>query len=457
MSKTPSNPKGTRDFLPSELSKRNYILDILKKNFQLFGFSQIETPALEKNTTLLGKYGSEGDRLIFKILNSGDKVKKADLNALKENKLLEFTNSISEKGLRYDLTVPLARFVAQHQNDIIFPFKRFQIQNVWRADRPQHGRFQEFTQCDADVIGSNSIIQEIELIKLYDKVFTELGFNDIVFKINHRLILKGLADYIGAENKLNDFISIIDKLDKTGLDLVIKEIKDLIEDVSVSKLKNLLEDKTITIDKLSTFFIDFPEAKKGLNDLSSILEFIYLDNSLNNEIRFDLTLARGINYYTGTIIEVSSKSNNRIGSLGGGGRYDDLTTLFNMKNTSGVGISFGLDRIYLLMEEKNLFPEYLENSFDIIIINFGIKYLKKIFPVIDMFRKNNKKVFVYPDEVKLNKQFSYANKHNASFAIIMGEDEFNKDEILVKNLTEGSQLTYPISKLDSILLGLKRD
>ena len=457
MSKTPSNPKGTRDFLPSELSKRNYILDILKKNFQLFGFSQIETPALEKNTTLLGKYGSEGDRLIFKILNSGDKVKKADLNALKENKLLEFTNSISEKGLRYDLTVPLARFVAQHQNDIIFPFKRFQIQNVWRADRPQHGRFQEFTQCDADVIGSNSIIQEIELIKLYDKVFTELGFNDIVFKINHRLILKGLADYIGAENKLNDFISIIDKLDKTGLDLVIKEIKDLIEDVSVSKLKNLLEDKTITIDKLSTFFIDFPEAKKGLNDLSSILEFIYFDNSLNNEIRFDLTLARGINYYTGTIIEVSSKSNNRIGSLGGGGRYDDLTTLFNMKNTSGVGISFGLDRIYLLMEEKNLFPEYLENSFDIIIINFGIKYLKKIFPVIDMFRKNNKKVFVYPDEVKLNKQFSYANKHNASFAIIMGEDEFNKDEILVKNLTEGSQLIYPISKLDSILLGLKRD
>jgi histidyl-tRNA synthetase len=457
MSKTPSNPKGTRDFLPSELSKRNYILDILKKNFQLFGFSQIETPALEKNTTLLGKYGSEGDRLIFKILNSGDKVKKADLNALKENKLLEFTNSISEKGLRYDLTVPLARFVAQHQNDIIFPFKRFQIQNVWRADRPQHGRFQEFTQCDADVIGSNSIIQEIELIKLYDKVFTELGFNDIVFKINHRLILKGLADYIGAENKLNDFISIIDKLDKTGLDLVIKEIKNLIEDVSVSKLKNLLEDKTITIDKLSTFFIDFPEAKKGLNDLSSILEFIYFDNSLNNEIRFDLTLARGINYYTGTIIEVSSKSNNRIGSLGGGGRYDDLTTLFNMKNTSGVGISFGLDRIYLLMEEKNLFPEYLENSFDIIIINFGIKYLKKIFPVIDMFRKNNKKVFVYPDEVKLNKQFSYANKHNASFAIIMGEDEFNKDEILVKNLTEGSQLIYPISKLDSILLGLKRD
>jgi len=457
MSKTPSNPKGTRDFLPSELSKRNYILDVLKKNFQLFGFSQIETPALEKNTTLLGKYGSEGDRLIFKILNSGDKVKKADLNALKENKLLEFTNSISEKGLRYDLTVPLARFVAQHQNDIIFPFKRFQIQNVWRADRPQHGRFQEFTQCDADVIGSNSIIQEIELIKLYDKVFTELGFNDIVFKINHRLILKGLADYIGAENKLNDFISIIDKLDKTGLDLVIKEIKNLIEDVSVSKLKNLLEDKTITIDKLSTFFIDFPEAKKGLNDLSSILEFIYFDNSLNNEIRFDLTLARGINYYTGTIIEVSSKSNNRIGSLGGGGRYDDLTTLFNMKNTSGVGISFGLDRIYLLMEEKNLFPEYLENSFDIIIINFGIKYLKKIFPVIDMFRKNNKKVFVYPDEVKLNKQFSYANKHNASFAIIMGEDEFNKDEILVKNLTEGSQLIYPISKLDSILLGLKRD
>ena len=450
MSKQASNPKGTRDFLPFELSKRNYILDILKKNFQLFGFSQIETPALEKNTTLLGKYGNEGDRLVFKILNSGDKLKKADINSLKENKLPAFTNSISEKGLRYDLTVPLARFVAQHQNDIVFPFKRFQIQNVWRADRPQHGRFQEFTQCDADVIGSKSIIQEIELIKLYDKIFTELGFDDVVFKLNHRLVLKGLADYIGVENNLNDFISIIDKLDKIGLDLVIKEIGDLISDVSISKLQKLFEDQTISIEKLSSILQNSSVAKNGLEDLRSIFEFFSSEKSLNNEIRFDLTLARGLNYYTGTIIEVASKTNSRLGSLGGGGRYDDLTSLFNMKNTSGVGISFGLDRIYLLMDEKKIFPEHLENSFDVIIINFGIKYLKKIFPVIDMFRKQNKKVFVYPDDVKLNKQFSYANKHNASFAVIMGENEFNNNEIIIKNMIDGSQLTYLLSKADSI-------
>ena len=451
MSKQASNPKGTRDFLPSELSKRNYILDILKNNFQLFGFSQIETPALEKNTTLLGKYGNEGDRLVFKILNSGDKLKKADIDSLKENKLPAFSNSISEKGLRYDLTVPLARFVAQHQNDIVFPFKRFQIQNVWRADRPQHGRFQEFTQCDADVIGSNSIIQEIELIKLYDKIFTELGFDDLIFKLNHRLVLKGLADYIGIENNLNDFISIIDNLDKIGLDLVIKEIEDLNRDVSTSKLYKLFEDQTISLDKLSSILQNSSVAKNGLEDLKSIFEFFSYEKSLNNEIRFDLTLARGLNYYTGTIIEVVSKTNSRLGSLGGGGRYDDLTSLFNMKNTSGVGISFGLDRIYLLMDEKKLFPEHLENSFDIIIINFGIKYLKKIFPVIDMFRKQNKKVFVYPDDVKLNKQFSYANKHNASFAVIMGENEFNNNEIIIKNMIDGSQLTYLLSKADSIL------
>lgn len=451
MSKQASNPKGTRDFLPSELSKRNYILDILKNNFQLFGFSQIETPALEKNTTLLGKYGNEGDRLVFKILNSGDKLKKADIDSLKENKLPAFSNSISEKGLRYDLTVPLARFVAQHQNDIVFPFKRFQIQNVWRADRPQHGRFQEFTQCDADVIGSNSIIQEIELIKLYDKIFTELGFDDLIFKLNHRLVLKGLADYIGIENNLNDFISIIDKLDKIGLDLVIKEIEDLNSDVPTSKIHKLFEDQTISLDKLSSILQNSSVAKNGLEDLRSIFEFFSSEKSLNNEIRFDLTLARGLNYYTGTIIEVVSKTNSRLGSLGGGGRYDDLTSLFNMKNTSGVGISFGLDRIYLLMDEKKLFPEHLENSFDIIIINFGIKYLKKIFPVIDMFRKQNKKVFVYPDDVKLNKQFSYANKHNASFAVIMGENEFNNNEIIIKNMIDGSQLTYLLSKADSIL------
>tara|TARA_B100000780_G_scaffold138687_1_gene97073 strand:+ start:6524 stop:7879 length:1356 start_codon:yes stop_codon:yes gene_type:complete len=448
MSNSPSNPKGTRDFLPSELSKRNYIIDILKKNFKNFGFSEIETPALEKTSTLLGKYGNEGDRLVFKILNSGEKVKKADINALNSNDLNSFTKSLSEKGLRYDLTVPLARYVAQHQNNLTFPFKRFQVQSVWRADRPQHGRFQEFTQCDADVVGNNSIVQEIELIKLYDKIFSELGFDDLVFKINHRLILKGIADYIGVQNNLNEFISIIDKLDKVGLASVVEEIKEKFSDVSILKLEDLLKNKSLSFENISLLLEESLLAKKGIDDLKSVFDFISTE-SINNDIIFDLTLARGLNYYTGTIIEVVSKSNTRLGSLGGGGRYDDLTSLFNMKNTSGVGISFGLDRIFILMEEKNLFPNYLNNSFDVIIINFGIKYLKEIYSFIDLLRNENKKVLIYPDKVKLNKQFSYANKHNARYAIIFGENEFNNNEIIVKNMIEGTQSVHNLKELNS--------
>ena len=451
MSKTPSNPKGTRDFLPSNLSKRNYILDVIKKNFLLFGFLEIETPALEKNSTLLGKYGNEGDRLIFKILNSGEKVKKANISAFQANNLSEFTNSISEKGLRYDLTVPLARFVAQHQNDLIFPFKRFQIQNVWRADRPQHGRFQEFTQCDADIIGTNSILQEIELIKLYDTIFSELGFNDIIFKINHRGILNALANYIGIVDKLTDFISIIDKIDKIGLNKVIDELNEIIDRSSVSKLTSLLGKENISIKKLKILFIKSIEGVKAIEEINTIMEFISENNCINNEIEFDLTLARGLNYYTGTIIEVTSKSNNAIGSLGGGGRYDDLTSFFNLKNMSGVGISFGLDRIFLQMEEQKMFPEHLDNNFDIIVINFGISYIKKLYPLIDSLRKDGKKIDIYPDEVKLNKQFSYANKHNVNYAIIMGENEFKKNQVIIKNMIDGSQSNYSIEEVNSEL------
>ena len=451
MSKTPSNPKGTRDFLPSNLSKRNYILDVIKKNFLLFGFLEIETPALEKNSTLLGKYGNEGDRLIFKILNSGEKVKKANISAFQANNLSEFTNSISEKGLRYDLTVPLARFVAQHQNDLIFPFKRFQIQNVWRADRPQHGRFQEFTQCDADIIGTNSILQEIELIKLYDTIFSELGFNDIIFKINHRGILNALANYIGVVDKLTDFISIIDKIDKIGLNKVIDELNEIIDRSSVSKLTSLLGKEKISIKKLKILFIESIEGVKAIEEINTIMEFISENNCINNEIEFDLTLARGLNYYTGTIIEVTSKSNNAIGSLGGGGRYDDLTSFFNLKNMSGVGISFGLDRIFLQMEEQKMFPEHLDNNFDIIVINFGISYIKKLYPLIDSLRKEGKKIDIYPDEVKLNKQFSYANKHNVNYAIIMGENEFKKNQVVIKNMIDGSQSNYSIEEVNSLL------
>ena len=451
MSRSPSNPKGTRDFLPSTLSKRNYIIDIIKDNFKLFGFLEIETPALEKNSTLLGKYGNEGDRLVFKILNSGDKVKKADVNSLKQNNLSAFTDSISEKGLRYDLTVPLARFVAQHQNELVFPFKRYQIQNVWRADRPQHGRFQEFTQCDADVIGPKSIIQEIELIKLYDAVFSQLGFNDIIFKINHRSILTALANYIGAQNKLNEFISIIDKIDKIGLKNVLEEVKKLINNDSVSKLSTLLIENENSMQTLNDLFGDTSQAKKGIDELTSILEFINDNKCLNNKIKFDITLARGLNYYTGTIIEVVSKSNTAVGSLGGGGRYDNLTSLFNLKNTSGVGISFGLDRIYLEMEEKKMFPDDLDNHFDIVVINFGLNYIKKLYPVIDSLRKNGKKISIYPEKTKLNKQFSYADKYKATYAILMGENEFNNNEIIIKNMKDGTQSCHSIKELNSSL------
>ncbi len=454
MSKSPSNPKGTRDFLPLELSKRNYIINILRKNFKNFGFSEIETPALEKSSTLLGKYGNEGDRLVFKILNSGDKVKKADISSFELGNLNSFVKSISEKGLKYDLTVPLARFVSQHQNEIIFPFKRFQIQNVWRADRPQHGRFQEFTQCDADVIGSNSIIQEIELIKLYDSVFFQLGFTDLVLKINHRGILKELAFHFGAGENIIEFITALDKIDKIGVDKVLDEIKLIASDFSEKELRNLLSKKEFDLEYLKKIFSKNSDSSLAIDEIGQILSY-FSTNNLVNEIKFDLTLARGLNYYTGTIIEVSSKTNQRIGSIGGGGRYDDLTSMFNLKNMSGVGISFGLDRIYLLMEESNLFPDYLDKSFEFMVANFGIYNLKFIAPYVDEIRNKNREVFVYPDNVKLTKQLSFADKHNASTVIIFGDNEKKEGIVILKNMQTGDQLKCDINEFVEILINSK--
>ena len=451
MSKSPSNPKGTRDFLPLELSKRNYIINILRKNFKNFGFSEIETPALEKSSTLLGKYGNEGDRLVFKILNSGDKVKKADISSFESGNLNSFVKSISEKGLKYDLTVPLARFVSQHQNEIIFPFKRFQIQNVWRADRPQHGRFQEFTQCDADVIGSNSIIQEIELIKLYDSVFFQLGFRDLVLKINHRGILKKLACHFGSGENIIEFITALDKIDKIGADKVLDEIKLIASDFSEKELRNLLSKKEFDLEYLKKIFSKNYDSSLAIDEIGQILSY-FSTNNLVNEIKFDLTLARGLNYYTGTIIEVSSKTNQRIGSIGGGGRYDDLTSMFNLKNMSGVGISFGLDRIYLLMEESNLFPDYLDKSFEFMVANFGIDNLKFIAPFVDEIRNKNREVFVYPDNVKLTKQFSFADKHNASAVIIFGDNEKKEGVVILKNMQTGDQLKCELKDFVEILI-----
>ncbi len=451
MSKSPSNPKGTRDFLPLELSKRNYIINILRKNFKNFGFSEIETPALEKSSTLLGKYGNEGDRLVFKILNSGDKVKKADISSFESGNLNSFVKSISEKGLKYDLTVPLARFVSQHQNEIIFPFKRFQIQNVWRADRPQHGRYQEFTQCDADVIGSNSIIQEIELIKLYDSVFFQLGFRDLVLKINHRGILKKLACHFGSGENIIEFITALDKIDKIGADKVLDEIKLIASDFSEKELRNLLSKKEFDLEHLKKIFSKNSDSSLAIDEIGQILSY-FSTNNLVNEIKFDLTLARGLNYYTGTIIEVSSKTNQRIGSIGGGGRYDDLTSMFNLKNMSGVGISFGLDRIYLLMEESNLFPDYLDKNFEFMVANFGINNLKFIAPYVDEIRNKNREVFVYPDNVKLTKQFSFADKHNASTVIIFGDNEKKEGVVILKNMQTGDQLKCELKDFVEILI-----
>jgi len=445
MSISPLNPKGTRDFLPLELSKRNYIINILRRNFKNFGFSEIETPALEKSSTLLDKYGSEGDKLVFKILNSGDKVKKADILSLQSGDLNSFVRSVSEKGLKYDLTVPLARFVSQHQNEIIFPFKRFQIQNVWRADRPQHGRFQEFTQCDADVIGSNSIIQEIELIKMYDSIFNQLGFKDLVLKINHRGILKGLACHFGADKNIMKFISALDKIDKIGVDKVLEEIKLISSNFSEKQLKNILSEKEFDLTYLKKIFIKNSDSILAIDEIDQILNF-FSSNNLVNDLKFDLRLARGLNYYTGTIIEVSSKTNTRIGSIGGGGRYDDLTSKFNLNNMSGVGISFGLDRIYLLLEESNLFPEYLDKSFEFMVANFGIDNLKFISPYIDEIRNKNREVLIYPDNVKLNKQFSYADKHNVSTVIIFGDNERKNGIVLLKNMLTGEQLNYQLNE-----------
>lgn len=442
----PSIPKGTRDFSPTEVANRSYIMNVIKTTFETFGFQPIETPSFENSATLMGKYGEEGDRLIFKILNSGDYLAKTDPKFLAEKNSLKLTSQISEKALRYDLTVPFARYVVQHQNEITFPFKRFQIQNVWRADRPQHGRFQEFTQCDADVVGSNSILQEIELIKLYDTVFNQLGFSDLVIKINHRRILKELACYFGAGENIVEFITALDKIDKIGVDKVLEEIKLLTLDFSEKELRNLLSAKEFDLGYLKKIFSKNSDSFFALDELNQILSYFSVNN-LVNEIKFDLTLARGLNYYTGTIIEVLSKTNQRIGSIGGGGRYDNLTSMFNLKNMSGVGISFGLDRIYLLMEESKLFPDYLDKSFEFMVANFGISNLESLAPYVDEIRNKNREVFIYPDNVKLTKQFSFANKHNASLVIIYGENERKEGIVTLKNMLTGDQSSCQLNEL----------
>ena len=444
----PSNPKGTKDFLPEELSKRNYVVDVLKRNFSSYGFQEISTPSVENSQTLLGKYGDEGDKLVFRILNSGDKIKKADLESFKKKNFSGFINSISSKGLRYDLTVPLARFVSQHQNEITFPFKRFQIQNVWRADRPQRGRFQEFIQCDVDVVGKKSIIQEIELIGLYDSVFSDLGFRDLTIKINHRSILISVANYFGFHGKLvNDFITIIDKIERSGTKNSYDELSKIKGDISKKMFFDLFESNQIKLEAIKSVLENSEELENGFNEVEQIIHFFSDENKLTNKLNFDLKLARGLNYYTGLIIEVVAQ-NSSVGSLGGGGRYDDLVSLFNFKNVSGIGISFGLERICIEMDEKGLFNKDFRAKTDVLIINFGLQYLIKLYPLIKSLREYGYNVNIYQENNKLNKQLSYANNHNIDYVIIMGENEVKENSITIKNMRNGVQQNKKLTNLD---------
>lgn len=443
MAQKPSIPKGTRDFSPAEVAKRHYIITSIKSNFEKFGFQPIETPSFENSETLMGKYGEEGDRLIFKILNSGEYLKDVPVEFLENKQEKGITPKISEKALRYDLTVPFARYVVQHQNDIEFPFKRYQIQPVWRADRPQKGRFREFFQCDADVVGSKSLWQEVELVQLYDAVFSGLGLNGVTIKINNRKILSGIAHAIGAQDKLIDFTVALDKLDKIGEEGVKKEMiaKGILES-AIEKVQPLFHfTGTISekIEKLSVLLALSEEGMKGVEELRFICEHVAKLGLSSAVLDLDVTLARGLNYYTGAIFEVAPPKQVAMGSIGGGGRYDDLTGIFGLKDMSGVGISFGLDRIYLVIEELGLFPETIIPTSKALFINYGEKEAFYALQAITKLRSLGIKVELYPENVKVGKQFQYADKRGILYAVIVGETELNEGKFALKNLVTGTQ------------------
>lgn len=455
MAQKPSIPKGTRDFSPLEVSKRNYIFSIIKNNFERYGYQPIETPSFENSETLMGKYGEEGDRLIFKILNSGDYLDKVAAGELQDVNYKKLTAKISEKALRYDLTVPFARYVVQHQNDIEFPFKRYQMQPVWRADRPQKGRFREFYQCDADVVGSKSLWQEVELVQLYDAVFSDLGLKGATIKINNRKILSGIAEVIGAQDKLIDFTVALDKLDKIGEDGVKKEMTEKgISAQAIEKVQPLFHftgSITEKIQKLKTLLANSVEGLKGIAELEFICDHIAQLGLRDSALDLDVTLARGLNYYTGAIFEVAAPQTVSMGSIGGGGRYDDLTGIFGLKDMSGVGISFGLDRIYLVLEELNLFPETVVTSTRALFINYGDKEALYAMQAIQKLRHSGIKVELYPDAIKVGKQFAHADKRNIPYAVIVGETEMNQNQFALKNLRTGEQTVVDFNGLQSHL------
>lgn len=455
MAQKPTIPKGTRDFSSAEVSKRNYIFSIIKSNFEQFGFQPIETPTFENSETLMGKYGEEGDRLIFKILNSGDYLEKVDTQLLQEKNTKKLTSKISEKALRYDLTVPFARYVVQHQNELEFPFKRYQIQPVWRADRPQKGRFREFYQCDADVVGSNSLWQEVEFIQLYDTVFTQLGLKGVTIKINNRKILSGIAEVIGASDKLIDFTVALDKLDKIGEEGIKKEMLE--KGISAQALEKVqpLFSFTGTINekiaKLEQLLQASSEGLKGVEELQFICDALSTLGLQTANFDLDVTLARGLNYYTGAIFEVAAPDGVAMGSIGGGGRYDDLTGIFGLKNMSGVGISFGLDRIYLVLEELDLFPDTVTTKPQALFLNFGQNEAIYALQSISQLRSAGVRVELYPDASKLDKQFKYAEKKGIPFVVLVGEEEMKNREFKLKNLASGEQKTVALAALTAVL------
>ncbi|MDO6596980.1 histidine--tRNA ligase [Oceanihabitans sp. 2_MG-2023] len=455
MAQKPSIPKGTRDFNPEQVAKRNYIFNVIQTNFQRFGFQPIETPSFENSDTLMGKYGEEGDRLIFKILNSGDYLSKVEDTLYTSKDATKMTSRISEKALRYDLTVPFARYVVQHQNEIEFPFKRYQIQPVWRADRPQKGRFREFYQCDADVVGSTSLFQEIEFIQLYDAVFSALKLDGVTIKINNRKILSGIAEVIGASDKLIDFTVALDKLDKIGEEKVKEEMRSKgIAQSGIDTLQPLFSltgDFESQIESLKGILNTSEEGKKGIEELEFINEGIKALQLETAILQLDVTLARGLNYYTGAIFEVSAPKNVKMGSIGGGGRYDDLTGIFGMKDVSGVGISFGLDRIYLVLEELHLFPETVSKTIDVLFINFGDAEALFCLKAIKELRNHGLNAELYPDKITngkhMKKQMNHANKRGIPFVVLVGTDEMNANTYTLKNMVTGEQLKLSLTGL----------
>ncbi|MGZ2370183.1 histidine--tRNA ligase [Ancylomarina sp. YFZ004] len=441
MAQKPSIPKGTRDFSPVEMVKRNYIFDTIKEVFQLYGFMPIETPSMENLSTLMGKYGEEGDKLLFKVLNSGDFISKVRPEVLDARNSAKLTTKISEKGLRYDLTVPFARYVVQHRNDITFPFKRYQIQPVWRADRPQKGRYREFYQCDVDVVGSNSLLNEVELIQIVDEVYKRLKLNVLV-KLNNRKVLAGIAEIIGEADRIIDITVAIDKLDKIGLENVNKEMFEKgIPQESIDTLQPIILLSGTNPEKLAQLKEVLSASEVGMKGIEELeIVFNYLaDLDVTTEVELDLTLARGLNYYTGAIFEVKSKDM-EFGSITGGGRYDDLTGIFGLKDVSGVGISFGADRIYDVLEEMNKFPADTVNTTKVMFVNFGEKEEKYCLPILAKLRANGVKAEIFPDNQKMKKQMNYANDKHIPFVIMVGETEMEEGLLSLKDMETGDQI-----------------